>query len=206
VGTVELEAAAALYSGATLEQLGPFALTDRLVELWLLGGVPIGATSGASHALDRYWLARMERLSDEQRRDIYARVFDARFDELWTALLRALAHADSNAGERAEAVRAHLATRVDESILAVTPRLHAHLRQALEILDHPEIREGYGARDIWQLFDQLARLELGSAPDVARARTIATAGAAIIGWLADEDGALNEEVLDAARSWLAVVT
>jgi hypothetical protein len=206
VGHVEMEAAAALYSGATLEPLRPFALADRIVELWLQGGVPVGPTSGASNALDRYWLQRTERMHDEQRRAIYARVFDTRFEELWAALVAALAQSGADAGEHAEAVRALIDAHVDEAILAVTPRLHAQLAQALEVLDSPEILESYGARDIWELVDQLARLELANTmPDVPRARTMAASGTAIIGWLAVEDGTITEDVADAAQSWLTVV-
>lgn len=205
MGVVELEAAAALYTGATLEQVGPFAIVDRLVELWLARGLPVG-TSGASRALDRYWLHRNDRLSDEERRDTYARVFDARFDELWTALVVALAQpaADPAARERADAVRAHLGARVDESVLVLTPLLHAQLRAALDVLGDREILETYGARDMWQLIDQRARLDLGARPDVDRARTMAASGTAMIAWLAEDDDAVTEEVADAARSWLAV--
>jgi hypothetical protein len=202
VGNVELEAAAALYSGATLEQLGPFALADRIVGLWLQGGVPVGPTSDASRALDQYWLQHTERLSDEQRRGIYARVFDADFDELWATLVQP----GADAIRRAEDVRAHVGAHIDEAILEVTPRLHAQLAQALDVLDSPEILESYGARDVWQLVDQLARMELGTAPEVGRARTMAASGTAIIGWLAQEDdGTVTEDVVDAAQSWLAVV-
>ncbi|MGH2943707.1 MAG: hypothetical protein ACRDLN_13135, partial [Solirubrobacteraceae bacterium] len=91
MGVAELEAAAALCQGAALEQLGVLTIADRIAELWLLGGMPVGATGDASRALDRYWLRRAERPSDDERRAIYERVFDARFDELWTALAAALA-------------------------------------------------------------------------------------------------------------------
>lgn len=207
MGVVELEAAAALYTGATLEQVAPFTLVDRLVELWLARGLPIG-TSGASSALDRYWLHRNDRLSDDERRDTYARVFDARFGELWMALVEVLAQpapaAAAAAAERADAVRAHLGASVDERVLALTPLLYAQLRAALDVLGDREILATYGAQDIWQLIDQRARLDLGATPDVARVRTMAAAGAEIIAWLAADGDAVSEEVADAARSWLAV--
>ena len=206
MGEVELEAAAALYSGATLEQLDPFALVDRLVELWMRGGVPTGATSSASRRLDNYWLHRAERLSAEERRGIYARVFGDAFDEPWVALVASLAQSDSDAGERAAGVRAVLNRTVDESILAAAPLLVAHLREALEVLDDPEIRNAYGARDIWQLVDTLARMELGREFDVVRARTTAAAGTLIIGWLAEEIDAVTEEVADAAAVWLSAAS
>jgi len=205
VGLVQLEAAAALYTGATLEQVAPFTLVDRIVELWLARGLPIG-TAGASSALDRYWLHRNDRLSDEERRDTYARVFDARFDELWTALVVVLAQpeAAAQARERADAVRAHLEACVDERVLALTPLLYAQLRAALDVLGDREILDTYGAQDVWQLIDQRARLDLGTTPDVARVRTMAAAGTELVAWLAEDDDAVSEEVSDAARTWLAV--
>jgi hypothetical protein len=203
VGEVELEAAAALYSGATLEQLDPFALVDRLVELWMRGGVATGATSSSSRRLDDYWLHRAERLSDEERRAVYARVFGEDFAERWEALVVALAESGADAGARAADVRAVLNAAVDESILLAAPGLIAHLREALEVLDDPDILRAYGASDIWQLVDTLARMELGREFDVVRARTMAAAGTLIIGWLAEEDEAIPEEVADAATVWLS---
>jgi hypothetical protein len=203
MGEVELEAAAALYSAATLEQLDPFALVDRLVELWMRGGVATGATSSSSQRLDHYWLHRAERLSDEERRAVYARVFGEEFDERWVALVAALAQSDGDARERAAEVRAVLNAGVDESILLAAPPLVAHLREALEILDDPEILNSYGARDIWQLVETLARMELGREFDVVRARTMAAAGTLVIGWLAEETDIVPEAVADAAGVWLS---
>lgn len=56
------------------------------------------------------------------------------------------------------------------SVLLAAPLLIAHLREALEILDDPEILHAHGARDIWQLADTLARLEPGLSTSCARAR------------------------------------
>ncbi len=203
MGEVELEAAAALYSGATLEQLDPFALVDRLVELWMRGGVATGATSSSSRRLDEYWLHRAERLGQDERRAVYEQVFGEAFAERWVALVAALAQSDADAGDRAADVRRVLSAAVDESILHAAPPLIAHLREALEILDDPEIRNSYGARDIWQLVETLARMELGREFDVVRARTMAAAGTLIIGWLAEEIDAVPATVADAAAVWLS---
>ena len=206
MGEVELEAAAALYSAATLEQLDPFALVDRLVELWMRGGVATGATSASSRRLDQYWLHRAERLSAEERRAVYADVFGDAFEEPWVALVAALAPSDVGAAARAADVRAALNAAVDESVLLAAPPLIAHLREALEILDDPEILNSYGARDIWQLVETLARMELGREFDVVRARTMAAAGTLIIGWLAEEIDAVPSAVADAAAVWLSAAS
>lgn len=203
MGEVELEAAAALYSAATLEQLDPFALVDRLVELWMRGGVATGATSSSSRRLDQYWLHRAERLGEEQRRAVYARVFGEDFDERWVALVVALAQNDGDARDRASEVRLVLNASVDESTLLAAPGLIGHLREALEILGDREILNSYGASDMWQLVDTLARMELGRDFDVFRARTMAASGTLIVGWLAEEVDTVPEEVADAAAAWLS---
>jgi hypothetical protein len=209
MGVVELEAAATLYTAATLEPLGPFAIVDRILELWLARGLPVGATGAGSRALDRYWLHRADRLSAEQRRAAYDRVFDARFDALWVALLTALAQGHADAGRRADMVRAHLGGRIDERTLALTPLLYAQLREALDVLADREILDAHGAQDMWQLIVSRARLDIGAELDVERARTMAAAGTAVIAWLADADASADDadaddEAADAAASWLAV--
>lgn len=205
MGVVELEAAAGLYSAATLERLGPFAIVDRILELWLARGLPVGATSAGSRALDRYWLHRDDRLTEAQRRKLYAAVFDARFHELWPPLLAALAANSADAERPADMMRAHLGARIDERTVALAPVLIAQLRDALDVLADREILVAHGARDMWQLIEQRARLDLGAEPDVGRAQTMAAAGTVVIGWLAGTDDAeMREEASDAARSWLAV--
>jgi hypothetical protein len=219
MGIVELEAAAALYTGAALEPLGPFAIVDRILELWLARGLPVGATGPGSRALDRYWLHRNDRLTEAQRRDAYDAIFDARFDELWMALVRALAEDGPDVERRADMVRAHLGARIDERTLALTPLLYDQLREALDVLADREILAAHGAQDMWELIGSRARLDLGAEPNVARVRTLAASGAQIIAWLAASgvadaaDAADATDVADAARtdaveaalSWLAAV-
>lgn len=203
MSVVELEAAAALYTGATLERLGPFAIVDRILELWLVRGLPVGASDGGSRALDRYWLHRDDRLSEEQRRRTYERVFDARFDELWMACVTALAGGATDADRYADALRAHLVEHIDERTVALVPVLVDQLREALDVLADREILDVHGAPDMWRLILQRARMDLGNEPDVTRAQTLAAAGARIIGWLAAGEDEPSEEVADAAGSWLA---
>ena len=208
MGQVELEAAAALYSGALLEELQPFALVDRLVELWLRGGLPAGATSSSSQALDHYWRDDAERLTADERRALYGQVFADPFEDLWVELLAAMARAEPDVTEHADAVRAQLSAGVDEATLRTAPLLVAQLRAALEVLHDREILEAYGARDSWALIDTLARRE-GSEPDVARLRTMAATGAVVIGWLAGgapPAGDAGEEAVEAAQAWLTAAT
>jgi hypothetical protein len=163
------------------------------------------AGTNESHALDRYWRARDDRLSDDERRALYASVFADPFDELWTALLADLAAGDASLPSSAAAVRRLLGARIDEHLLRATPLVYAELRTALDVLSDREILEAHGAHDLWQLIEQRARLDLGVEPHVARVRTLAAAGAEVIAWLAASSGGdePSEEAVEAAQSWLA---
>jgi hypothetical protein len=53
-----------------------------------------------------------------------------------------------------------------------------------KLLSDTEIKNAYGARDMWQVIEQVSTLELGGARNVIRYRTMAQSGAVIIAWLA----------------------
>jgi len=63
--------------------------------------------------------------------------------------------------------------------------------EIITLLSDPEIKTAYGARDMWQVVDQVATLELGGAKNSVRQRTMATAGAVIIRWLAEHAEVLS---------------
>src|SRR5260370_30662759 len=63
--------------------------------------------------------------------------------------------------------------------------LQKQLNDIIALLNDEDIKRAYGSRDIWQVIDQVATLELGGARNSIRYRTIASAGAVIILWLPD---------------------
>jgi hypothetical protein len=183
---------------------------DRLVELYLAGGLPVGGTGDAAALLDAYWLGRAERLPEDERRALYARALGPGFDHLLGRLAAALAAYEPGAaagdddvtwaaGELRSTVDAH----VDDAARDAVPLLHAQLGAALAILSEREVLAAYGARDPWQLIDHLSRLELGGTRDVARHQALAAAGAVILRWLAEDGGDVTDDVVDAAQAWLA---
>ncbi|MCA1657296.1 MAG: hypothetical protein LC713_06265 [Actinobacteria bacterium] len=103
----------------------------------------------------------------------------------------------------ADELRSNIDRNIGERALAAIAVLRPQLGDALAILSDAELLNAYGARDAWQLTDQLARLELGDTRDIARHQALAASGTVVIAWLASDDGELTEEVADAARSWLA---
>src|SRR5262249_56178243 len=83
-------------------------------------------------------------------------------------------------------------------VLAANPSVHGHCsafftadklqKQIEEILDlfrDSEVQNAYGAKDIWQVVEQVAALELGGAKNSYRYRTMAMSGTVIIRWLGD---------------------
>ena len=62
--------------------------------------------------------------------------------------------------------------------------LQAQLNEIIALLSDTETKNAYGARDMWQVIDQVATLELGGARNSSRYRTMAKTGAVIIAWLA----------------------
>jgi hypothetical protein len=204
----EVEAAAALYAAAQLEELGVLAVCDRLIELYLRGGLPVGGSAEAAALLDAYWLGRAERPPQDERAGLYARTVGPGFDHLLGRLATAItdydaASRDADVAWAARELRSSIDAHVDEPAREAVGLLHAQLGDALAILSEPEVLNAYGARDPWQLVDQLSRLELGGTRDIARRQALAASGTILLGWLAGADATVTEEVADAAEAFLA---
>ncbi len=69
--------------------------------------------------------------------------------------------------------------------------IQADINEIIQILSDEEMRAAYGARDLWQLIEQVAVYELGKMVSTSPARTKATAGAVIIKWLANNADRLS---------------
>jgi hypothetical protein len=181
---------------------------DRLVELYLAGGLPVGGAGDAAALLDAYWLGRAERLPEDERRALYAHALGPGFDHLLGRLAAALAEHGPGAGDddvawAADELRSTVDAHLDDAARDALPLLHAQLGAALAILSEREILAAYGARDPWQLIDHLSRLELGGTRDVARHQALAAAGTVMLSWLAEGGGDVTDDAIDAAQAWLA---
>jgi hypothetical protein len=226
VTAINLRAIGALYSAAMLEELGLFRVVDRLVELFEAGQLPLGATRAGTQ-LSHYWERRVSRLSEAERRDLYARAFglpggdgdttpNREFSDLWIRFVSAVASteprqpADNDSLETAaREVVENLSVHGSPLSLYVATELGETIRDAIAILGDTDIRAAFGARDTWQVIDRVATLELGGARNTSRYSTMATAGAAVIAWLATHLDRLapksgDTELATACASWLAV--
>lgn len=80
--------------------------------------------------------------------------------------------------------------------------LQGQIRDVIELLSSDEIKSAYGARDMWQVIDQVVALEnLGKGGSTVKGRTMATAGSVIIRWLSQhpaELASVGKPVVDQA--------
>jgi hypothetical protein len=205
-----VSAAGVIYAAFELEQLKLFAVTDRVVELSQQGQLPISRTN-ASRALSRYWQDRLNRLTEHERRSVYAQALgkggdehssqvNRDFNDLWIRFVSAVSAFSRQRpvpGQRPTVTVSQAAVRKAGRDLAANLSLHGwgvgyfaasrlrqHITQATEILSFSEIRSELGARNVWQVVERVAANDLGGAVNTAKHRTMATSGLEIIRWLA----------------------
>jgi hypothetical protein len=214
-----LQAMQAIYFAAMLDNLKVFQVADKLVEFFFRGVLPLGR-GNASDILYRYWKDSHKHLSELERRSLYARCFgfpggdpEARvndeFNDLWLRFLSAASSyvpqfqldlvlrgqtAASMSQEQVRKSGRDLGTNLSlygRGIAFAAIELQAQLREIIALLNDPEIKASYGARDMFQVVARVATLELGGARNSIRYRTTANAGAVIIRWLANRASILT---------------
>ena len=233
-----IRAVQAIYFAHHLESMRAFEVVDRLVELYQQGQLPLG--SGRVGSLLERYAAAAGRLSARQRQRLYAGALgvageaadavpaDHEFHSLWLRLITAVALLDHRQDASSLLARANGVSAVawrDARALATKASVHgaalvgsvkqlsviANLLRA--VLQAPEIRKAFGARDMWQVIEQVAAVYLGGAHNVVRHRRLAQGGSALLEWVAEHAYALAKPVapapfpdpalLDAVQAWLA---
>jgi len=217
-----------LHGAAILEEMAAFAVADRIVEQFLTGLLPLGR-GPAGERLDQYWKGRPERLGEAERRQLYCRALglgpggdsdptaNRDFADLWIRFVSAVSEfsrqADPSALDRARKSRLDLALNLSlhgrGGTTYAAARLANEVRETVDLLSEPEIRQAYGARDLWQLVERVSHLYLGTVSNVNRQRTRLEAGRSIFEWLADsaavpEPDLADESLVNAVERWLAV--
>lgn len=205
-----IRAAQVIYSAAMLEKLKVFQVVDRLTQLFQLGLLTVNRRTTGSN-LYKYFKEAPLRLSEIDRHNLYARTIGApggsdgavvnrEFNDLWLRFISRVAALNRQADTKIDTVIAEaneLALRRAARELARNLSLHAagmtlyaavdlqkQIGFATKLLSDPEITSAYGARDMWQVVDQVARMDLGGSANNHRYRTMAITGATIISWLA----------------------
>lgn len=203
-----------LYFAAMLEESRLFQVVDRLVALFSQGLLPVGR-SHAGKILYNYWKASPDRLTDVERRRVYARAFgfpsgdadgtpNREFNDLWLRFLAAVStyagqlSTDTTLRPKAETVARQEPVRRSGRDLASNLSLHGYglayfaakqlqgqIQEITHLLSDSVIKNAYGARDMWQVIERVVTLELGGSQNLVRYRTQAESGSIIIRWLAN---------------------
>jgi hypothetical protein len=207
--------------GAMFEELKVFQVVDKLVELSQTGMLPVSRGDGGE-ALYKYWKDTPTRMSEAERRNFYALTIgvpggdangsaNREFNDLWIRFVSSVSSlvrqktADQILRANIPAAISQQQVRKAARDLAMNLSAHAYgmslyfalemqdqIRLIIKLLSDKEIMSAYGARDMWQVIDQVAVLELGGARNSARYRTLATCGAIITAWLANNVDRYNK--------------
>lgn len=216
-----VEAIGSHICAAMLDELKAFEVVEKLVELWQQGTLPVGR-GDAGEMLYRYWRDTPNRMSEAERRGFYAMTLgqpggaangpvNRDFNDLWIRFVSSVSSL-----VRQSSVEHILRQSIPASVgqqqvrkaardLALNLSLHGYgmvvyaavdlqkqVTTMITLLGQPEIMSAYGARDMWQVIDQVATLELGGARNSARYRTLATCGAIITKWLGQNVARFNK--------------
>lgn len=208
-----LNAVQAIYFTWQLEEMRLFQVVERIVDLFRQGLVPVGRGPVGDY-LFNYYKKAAERITEAERRDLYMRVFGAPggnvanepnrdFNELWLRFVSAVSSfARQLTVERLlrnsvpmavtqEQVRKagrDLGANLSRNGYGIAYFAATELQQTVlefrDVLQNAEMRNAFGARDMWQVIDQVNVNYLGGARNTHRYRTQSRAGAVIIRWIA----------------------
>ena len=207
-----LRAMQAIYFAATLEDMKVFQVMDKVIELYEYGYMPFGRGSDGD-LIYQYRIKKVNRLSEYERLNLYNRTLgiaggdvnlspNREFQSLWMRFISAVSSFSrqitvdsllrSTVPGRVHQEQVRKAGRdlaANLSLYGYGMTYHAAvelqqtIQEVLDILKGPEVKAAFGARDVYQVIEQVATLELGVQVNTVRTRTMATAGATIIAWL-----------------------
>ncbi|MFH1465893.1 MAG: hypothetical protein ABIO70_16010 [Pseudomonadota bacterium] len=224
----QLRAAAVLLWLREVEEAGVPAFVEELAEQLATGRFFALMDQGAE-ALARYWRARHDRHTAQERRAIFSRLFggpgstdpNEAFSGDFEALIDGLAPQEYGPGEltrrariqaTAQILGAALSSRAAGSSRFDADRMLADVRTALRLLAMPDIAHALGGGPPFRIVELHAPIILGHPVRPARHLARAQAGFAVIRWLADGAAALRSGLVEvapgarvsqAAATWLA---
>lgn len=218
-----LEVASPLYLASELEQAGLLHTAELIAGLFASGAItqPLGPTA---QLIAAFWQRRRDRLSLEERQQLFAQLFDpAGFYPLMQALCEALA-GQLDSPPRASDVRARMALREAADALgawlapqsagmaqfAANDIVNA-LAQATQFLRDRLLQAAFGVRDLWGLVGAVGSAQGRSLQQARQRVELGRHGAEVLGWLArsvtqgyafDPAGADGQRLMASAHGWL----
>jgi hypothetical protein len=216
-----IRAVEVIYFAAMLEDAKFFNVMDRLVALFQSGLLPI-ETNATAGKLYKYWKQQPLRLSSNERKTLYSRVLgiggsagtnpNREFNDLWLRFISAVSAANDQPAVRKAGrdLAGNLSLHGFGFTYFAAAELESQIETITSLLSAPDVRSAYGSKDMWQVIDKVAALDLGGARNTARYRTLAQSGATVISWLSRKTAELNKDsnrpILTAQRDDRRLVT
>jgi hypothetical protein len=237
VERAQLRALASLYLAADLELAGIIPAVEALASLSASGAASLDL-GGAEPLVAIWWRHRAEKLAASERAAFFSRLFgvsygptaadgnrNAQFEECMLGLCEALYKLDEapstglygDPGRKARvwsAARA-LVQNLGAASTGVTAfiagEVVAMMKEAFAILGHADLRNCFGAKDIWGVVAGIDRLSRRSPHQPTVYVRRGKAGMSVIAWLADVVDALgaalplvtsDNPVVSAAAEWM----
>ena len=226
---MRLRAIASLYLASTLEAAGLIQAAEDFTALVRTGAIP-GDLGEAAPAVEAFWKARTQRISEPERLALFGRLFGApagpddaagvanrEFEELLLDLCDGIMKAADGGSQgrvRAGGMRLteNIASATNDMVQMVARDILDSLGQAIAILNHAEVRAMLMARTLWDAVTSIdRRFRRRPRPTLSHLRR-GRAGMAVLAWLADAvdslergTGALvsaGDTVIDSAIEWV----
>lgn len=210
-----LNAVQAIYFAYMLEETRMPQVVERIVELFRSGMLPLGRGKAGDYLFRYYKTAAERITEGERRDlymrcfgapggDPNGNEPNREFNELWLRFVSAVSsfgrqlsvdrmlRTNVPVGVSQEQVRKaarDLGASLSRSGYGIAYFAATELQQMIleyrDLLSDPEVRGAFGARDMWQVIDQVNANYLGGPRNTSRFRTQARAGAVIIRWIAN---------------------
>lgn len=209
-----LHAVQALYFSYMLEELRLFQTVEKLVDLFRTGMLPIGKGGAGDYLYSYLKRSSERMNESERRDlymrafgapggDPNTNMPNREFNELWLRFVSAVSSyvrqftVDNMLRSQAPGMVSQEQVRKAGRDLAANLSLHGYgiayfaatelqstIREFIGVLSDQDIKGSFGARDMWQVVEQVSASYLGGPRNSVRYRTQAQSGAVIIRWLA----------------------
>jgi hypothetical protein len=198
---------------SALEELRAFQVVDTLIAMSQRGSIPLIKGKAGTQLYD-YWRQAPNRMREDERQTFYAMTLglptgqpgvavNTDFQDLWLrfvssvstliretrmdALLRSAVPVAVNQQHVKKAARdlgMNMSAHGYGMVFYAAADLQKQINEMIALLGDKELCAAFGARDMWQVIDQIAQTELGGARNSSKYRMLATSGAVITSWLA----------------------
>lgn len=209
---------------SAFEELRAFQVVDKLIEMSQRGELPL-IRGAAGTQLYNYWRDAPNRMSEGERQTFYAMTLglptgqpgvsvNSDFQDLWVRfvssvsslvresrvdqLLRSALPVSINQQQVKKAARdlaVNMSSRGYGMVFYAAADLQKQINEMIALLQDPELRAAFGARDMWGVIDQVAQTELGGARNSSKYRMLATSGAIITTWMANHTDRLRDPTM-----------